>query len=213
MARRRIGSFPVASGKVVELAYATAEKRQALGRAVRRWGDALRSGANPVKLDAVELANLAFRRWCEGLSKRRIAGTLQDIKDHIQDNPHAEVSVLLLARASWLRHRSLVGLCHFRRTWANNLFIDFLAAHPSIAGERESPLGGLGTGMLHHIMVVAEEIHAGAIWGEATQNSVWFYRKIFERPEMGDLIYLAPPEYAAFRKKVEEKWRSGVKSA
>jgi hypothetical protein len=202
----RAASFPVRSGEKVEITFATPLHLTALHRTVQSWARYVRQETNPIKLDSAELAVLAVRRWREGLAKRRTAKNLQEIKDHIQDNPHAEVAVLILAQASWQQGSSLVGLCHFRRTWCNNLFIDFLAVHPSISGNRTSPLGGVGTGVLHYVTKVASEIDAGVIWGEATQNSVFFYRKVFERDSMNDLIYVEKSDYTAFRDRVENKW-------
>ena len=46
-----------------------------------------------------------------------------------------------------------------------------------------SPIAGLGSGLIHHICLVAEQIKTGAIWGESTQNSHEFYDGLVDRPK------------------------------
>ncbi len=194
-------NFSVAPGKTLKYVFATRRD----GKGLQSWKGAVRGKANPILLDAVELATLAFRRWREAKAKGRVANSIQEIKDFIQDNPHAEVSALVLAKAPWLRKRTLLGLCYFHRTWSNNLYIDLLTSHPLIARNLNSPVRGVGTALLYFVSCAAAEIGAKAIWGEATQNSAQFYRKVFGRSDIKDLFYLTDAEFAAFKKRIEEK--------
>lgn len=188
-------SFPIEKGRSLEFAFAKRRDE----RAFSKWLKSAPSASNPKVLDAMELGKLAFSRWKEALGKRRVADCVEDIKDYIDDSSEAEVSVLILVRARWLRGRNLVGLCLFRRTWCNNIYIDFLTKHPSLVVKRRKPLRGVGTALLYFITYVAAEIEAGAVWGEATQNSAKFYRKVFAKPEIKDLIFLTEEDYTAFK--------------
>jgi hypothetical protein len=146
-------------------------------------------------------------RWDEARARQRAASSIEEIQEFIQNNPHAEVAVMILAKAPWVRKKqlnTLVGLCTLRRTWANNIFIDFLSAHPRLTHNPRSPIRGVGTALMYAIATVGAAIGAKAIWGEATQNSAPFYAKLFGRLDMKDLLYLTDAEYTAFRTKVDE---------
>src|SRR5712692_5307085 len=160
-------TFPIETGRSLEFAFA--KRRE--DRAFRKWIRSAAAASNPKLQDAKELGTLAFRRWREAITKQRVADCVEDIKDFIDDSSEAEVSVLILVRAPWLRGRNLVGLCLFRRTWCNNIYIDFLTKHPSLVGKRKNPIRGVGTALLYFITCVAAEIEADTVWGEATQNS------------------------------------------
>ena len=137
--------------------------------------------------------------------KRRVADRLQDIKDLIQDNPYAEVAVLILVKVPWLRRNNLAGVLFFRRTWCNNIFLEYLVVHPLYARNPEGPVRGVGTAMLYFLSNIATEIDAGTIWGEATQNSAPFYRKMFGRKGIDDRIHLSRKTYKAFQVEMEAK--------
>ncbi|MCI0355933.1 MAG: GNAT family N-acetyltransferase [Acidobacteria bacterium] len=196
-------SFSIGGEKPLQYAYAT--KRDE--RAFRSWVKSAETSSNPNVLDALELTTQAFRRWREEKAKGNLAESIEDIKDFIQDNPHAEVGQLVLARATWLKNGTLVGLCHFHRTWSNNIFIDFLAMHPRLVRKRTMPARGVGSALLYYVACVAAEIDAGAIWGETTQNSAPFYRRAFNRQDLKDMIYLNREEYMAFKTRIEERLR------
>jgi hypothetical protein len=169
----------------------------------RRWLKSAKLGSNPNVIDSAELATLAFRRWREALAKKRVANCIQDVVDFIRDNPHSEVSVLVLIKAPWLRNKKPVGLCHVRRTWCNNIYIDFLTVHPAVLAIPRRKVPGVGTALLYFVSCLAKEINAETIWGEATQNSVEFYRKLFNKPSTKDLIFLERRDYAEFIDRVE----------
>lgn len=193
--------FHVGAGKALKFVFAT--RRDIKG--LQSWKDAVRGKTNPILLDAVELSAMAFRRWREARSKGYVASSVQEIKDFVQDNPHAEVAMLVLAKGPWLKKRNLLGLCYFRRTWSNNIYLDVLTSHPLLARNLNSPVRGVGTALLYFTCCVATEIGAKAVWGEATQNSAHFYRKVFGRNDINDLIYLDEATYKEFKKRIEEK--------
>jgi len=197
-----VTTFALPSGKTLQFSFAT--RRDDL--AFRRWAKSARSGSNPRVVDALELATLCFRRWREETTKDRVADSFEDIEDLIQDNPYAEVAVLVLAKAPWLRDGSLVGLCHCRRTWSNNIYIDFLTVHPRLV--RNKSVQGVGTALLYFVTCLAADMDAAVIWGEATQNSHQFYRKVFGLADIKDLIFLGKTEYTAFKNRIQEKQSS-----
>jgi hypothetical protein len=194
-----ITSFALPTGKNLEFVFAT--KRDDM--LFRRWAKSARRGSIPRVVDALELATLSFRRWREECVKGRIANSFDEIQEFIQDNPHAEVAVLILAKAPWLRSGSLVGLCHCRRTWCNNIYIDFLTVHPRLV--RSKSVRGVGTALLYVVTSLAAKLDAGVVWGEATQNSHKFYRRVFGIEDIRDLILLGKTEYMAFQSQVKEK--------
>lgn len=193
--------FPVAAGKPVKFVFATPRD----SKGTQSWKEAVRKRRNPILLDAVELSTMAFRRWREARSKGYVASSVQEIKDFVQNNPHAEVAMLVLAKGPWLKKRNLLGLCYFRRTWSNNIYLDVLTSHPLLARNLTSPVRGVGTALLYFVCCVAAEIGAKAIWGEATQNSACFYRKVFGRNDIDDRIYLDEAAYKEFKKRIEAK--------
>src|SRR5579872_4858778 len=115
-----VTTFKLPTGNQLQFSLAT--KRDDV--TFRRWARSVRHGSNPRVIDALELATLCFRRWREEKVKGRVANTVEEVQDFIEDNPRAEVAVLVLAKADWLPGGSLGGLCHFRRTWCNNIYID-----------------------------------------------------------------------------------------
>jgi N-acetylglutamate synthase-like GNAT family acetyltransferase len=151
---------------------------------------------HPKDLDSFEYTALALRRWKEARAKHRAVTHFSDIGEFVRDNPNAEVSALILATAPGLTTGSTVGLAYIRRTWCNNVCIEFLTRHPKYA--RACPVKGVGTSLMHYICKIAEKLGASEIWAESTQSSVEFYRKAFERPELTDLMRIGREEYCKF---------------
>ena len=191
-----IAGFDLGPSKSVKFKFATTRDIKSL----TSWRRVAQLSGNPMKLDAAEFAELAFRRWREGKGKKRAANSVEDIRDFVRDNLQAEVHILVLAKAPWLRIGTIVGVCHFRRTWANNIYVDYLSVHPFLIRNPSNPLPNLGSALLYFVSCVADEIQAGKIWGETTQNSVQFYEKIFGRGRQDDMLDLERDHYMAFKK-------------
>lgn len=197
------GTFQLPAGPLVFTAVGTKPyQSKAIRRALESWQKLVRSDPNPIARDAAELARLAYGKWAYYRSALEIGATLKDVVAKIRDNPNAEVAVLLLAKAPQLRDRRIrmriAGVCLFRRTWCNNVFIDFLARHPL------DPVKGAGTALLCYVARIASVIDADAIWGETTQNSAGYYAKAFGEPEIKDLLYVGREKYQAFWKRTEQ---------
>ena len=183
--------------------FVSATNRDCAG--IKRWKRFIKGTGDPIKRDSVELANLAIRRWREGRAKGMVANTMREIRNFIRDNPYCEVAVLVLMKAPWSKGMKIVGLCHFRRIWNGNIFIDYVAAHPLAAGGSGKSVRGVGLGLLYYVVCCAAEIGATAIWGETTQNSVEYYRKIFKKNDINDVLYIKREEFLEFKKNVEQR--------
>ena len=101
-------------------------------------------------------------------------GSIDELKRRIAADPDAEVALMAVIKADWFPGPGVLGVCHFRRTWCNNLFVDFLTTQPEVASRSGARVFGVGTWLLASVVQVAEEIQAAAIWGEATKSSASF---------------------------------------
>ncbi|HZE56225.1 MAG TPA: hypothetical protein VE031_00075 [Chthoniobacterales bacterium] len=165
---------------------------------IDHWEDVVSGDRNPIRLDAVLFARLAIKRYRAHHRFETYATNVDEIADFTRDNPQAEVANLVLLESDSPEFAPTIGVCHFRRTWCNNLVIDYLSVHPLLARPRDqTPIKGSGTALLYFVSTVAIMTGAALLWGEATQNSCTFYQKAFHLDETKDLIY-AP------RKNVEE---------
>jgi hypothetical protein len=126
----------------------------------------------------------------------------------LRENPAEEVSGMLLAGADWFEP-GLLGVCLFHRTWANNLFLDFLAAHPATMDLR-APIRGVGTGLLFTLCDISLQLKAPLIWGETTNGSVSYYRDVFGLPDLTDQLAVPAAAQSSFHELTRRKW-SAVK--
>jgi|ERR1039458_4040186 hypothetical protein len=55
-----------------------------------------------------------------------------DIADHIANDRRCEVACFVLLKCECFPDSEVIGICHFRRTWCNNIVLDYLAGHPFI---------------------------------------------------------------------------------
>ena len=174
--------------KVAECGFAT----EADAEVVAGWEKRFSRDIHPAARDAAEFAALASKRWHH---YRQQAGTVRGIDElrrSIAEDPKTEVAMMAVVRADWFPGASVLGVCHFRRTWCNNLFVDFLTAQPEIASRSGLPVSGVGTVLLTIVVEVAAEIQAPAIWGETTKGSAAFYTKTLDlRHETDQLRLLA----------------------
>src|SRR5580700_30307 len=100
---------------------------------VDEWRAALGRDRHPVRTDALEFAMLACKRYAIHSSVENYAQRVDDIGDHIRNNPYVEVASLVVMRCDWFPDSEIIGVAHFRRSWANNLIIDYISSHPFIA--------------------------------------------------------------------------------
>lgn len=161
---------------------------------------------NLAACDAAEYAKLAMQKWSVTRELGTAVGSIEELKREIRAEWHVEVTALLLLSAEWF-DSTLLAFCLFHRTWANNLYVDFLAVHPDTLSPH-SAVGGLGSSLLHQLCHVAEQLDANVLWGETSTASVGFYRKIFGRPAMSDRLCVGRTGMARFRRTMERKLKA-----
>lgn len=160
--------------------------------------------------DAVELARLAALRWEITCEFGTVASSLAEMATAIRHDPKADVTAMLFAEAKWFAP-SLLGVCLFHRTWAGNLFLDFLAAHPDTERSDE-PVSGVGIGLLYHVCEVAHHLEARLLWGETTGFSAPRYRRYFQLAEETDRLTVTSEQQETFRRSVRDRWEHGWQS-
>lgn len=154
--------------------------------------------------DAVEFARLATQKWSTTCELGTVARSVEEMAAAIRREPEIEVTAMLLASAKWFDD-SLLGFCLFHRTWANNLFVDFLAAHPA-STDPATPIKGIGAGLVHQVCTVAHALQTRVVWGETTTVSIGFYRTIFGAPGITDRLCAGRAAMERFRMGMLEKW-------
>lgn len=172
------------------------------------WRELLNGTQSQVRTDAVDFAELALSRFLTQSKKQAYAKSVEDIGFHVKHDPKCEVASFVLLTCDWFPDSRIIGLSHFHRTWNNNIFLDFLVAHPYIA---EPPpaypheVGGVGKALLYFVSCVAKRYECSRIFGEATQHSASFYGKQFFLDSLDDMIYAPRENFIEFIQKYESK--------
>jgi|SRR6478736_995054 len=176
---------------------------------VAQWKKALGDDQNPYRVDTVDFARLAVKRYEASRTSGIYANTLSDITDHVQTNPKVEVASFILLKCNWFPGSEVIGYCHFRRTWSNKIILDYLGAHPHIAkefGHSTHKVRGVGVAICYFAGQVLKQENCPAIWGEATPLSATYYQGLFELEKVEDLILAPNDKVTAFMQEVEQKW-------
>lgn len=176
---------------------------------VAEWQTAVGDDQSRKRLDAVEFARLAVRKYEANRESGVYANDLEDISDHVLNNPKEEVGAFVILKCDWYPGTRVVGFCHFRRSWSNNIILDYLAAHPHIAKEADNAthkVRGVGKAICYYIAQVLKQENCPAVWGETTPLSSKFYALAFEFENVEDLLYVKKEKILAFAEKVEKKW-------
>jgi len=157
---------------------------------LRRWSSPARLRANPHVSDALEYARLASKRWAYYHRHGETVTSLPDFHSAIQSHPRAEIAFMLIARASWQPDPKLLGLAYCRRSWCHRFVVDFVAVHQHVVGRLHERIRGIGTGLFHGLIQIADDLGIGMIWGEATANSASFYEKILGAEAVLDQFHI-----------------------
>lgn len=174
----------------------------------QEWRRLLGDDANPRRIDAVDFAEIAVHRFEAHSAIEPYAKTIDDIGDHIENNPRSEVACLVLLKCDWFPDSKVIGVSHFRRTWTNRIVLDYLAIHPFSARPPDQYpyiVQGIGSALLYFLCSIAKRYGCEAIWGEATQNSCGFYKKVFYLNSVEDLIFAPRENFLRFMDKMEEQ--------
>jgi hypothetical protein len=168
---------------------------------VGEWQKSLGADKNPIRVDAVDFARIAAHRFEAHSEMEYYAESVEDIADHIQGNPKCEVACCVLLTCDWFPPSNVIGLAHFRRTWSNNIVLDYLTTHPFIAkapNESAHVVKGAGLALLYFLSTVARKYACPLIWGEATPHSCGYYKKVFNLPSVEDLISIPRDNFMVF---------------
>ena len=98
-----------------------------------QWRHALGEDRNPIRRDALEFAQLAVDRFASHSPIQPYAQSIQNMSDLIKTDQEGEVAAFALLKCDWFPDSAVIGYAHFRRTWANNIILDYLGAHPFAA--------------------------------------------------------------------------------
>ena len=123
--------------------------------------------------DSLEYATLAGKRW-RYLSNQSLAATsLPGLRQLLSESPSAEIGLALGLRTV-NPPRRVLGFAFVRRTWANNVMLEFLAASPAAEGGFK----GVGRTLMQTLSIIALSLRCGALWGECTELSHGFYTSL-----------------------------------
>jgi hypothetical protein len=163
----------------VELSFAT--EAEVLG--VRTWRK------NSPATDAAEFAALAAKRWYYYRREGAVVASVDQLRDAIHRNNHAELAFLLVASAYWSKRYKFLAPAYCRRTWCHHLVLDFLAVRPGVFIEHR-PIRGLGSGILATLVALAGLLGVETIWGEATASSAPFYERVLRTRPIKDIFII-----------------------
>ena len=68
--------------------------------------------------------------------------------------------------------------------------VDFVAVHPRVIGALRERIKGVGTGIFHGLIQIADQLGIDTIWGEATLNSAPFYEKVLGIEKVEDHFFI-----------------------
>jgi len=193
-------------GKILDVNYDFASESDI--RLAKSWSVPEKYKNKPRIRDALEFSKLAINKLSYYQKHGCAATSAEDIKEYIQDNPRNEIAVCVVAKASWYKQSRILGICLFRRTWCNNLIIDYLTAHPLSSEKGNTKISGIGSGFLYFVANNAMEIRANRVWGEATQHSAGFYEKVLALKNVTDLILAKQKQVDTFKKFMDAKLKA-----
>lgn len=177
---------------------------------VKTWRQSLGRDQNPLRIEAVDLAEVAVHRFEAHHKIQPYARSIQDISDHVTQNPVCEVACLVILKCNWFPDSEIIGIAHFRRTWKNRIILDYLSTHPFVV---RPPTGhtpkvrGVGSALLYFLSTIARDYECDAIWGEATVHSHGFYENVLKLPSVEDLIYAPRDNFLRFIGLMDAAWK------
>ena len=175
------------------------------------WRDKLGADTDAIRRDALDLAQLAIDTFLAHSRVQQIyVGSVEEIAAQSKADEHCELAGFVLMKCDWFPDSEVIGICHFRRSWCNNIILDYLAAYPFAAKPPEgypNVIKGVGSALLWFISDVARRCGCGRIWGEATHSSRSYYQDMFELNAVEDLI-LAPPDNYTVCANWDLRWRA-----
>lgn len=144
---------------------------------VRAWREEA-SGGSFGGVDSAELIDAASRRAEFYLDRGRTVLSVDALAALRKADAKVDAMFVCLFFVPEFDSEVPSGFALFRRTWANNLYLEFLAASPAISG-RKVNLAGIGLAGLFETFNTALQLNAGEVWMETTELSAAYYRKVF----------------------------------
>jgi len=186
----------------LELAFATESEV----RRVRVWRQMIPA------TDAGEFAALAAKRWFYYTREGATVASLEQLRAAIRRNERAELAFLMVASAQWAKRYKFLALAYCRRTWCHHLALDFLSVRPGLTFANQS-ISGMGTGILASLAAIADSLGMETIWGEATDRSAPFYKKVLRLRSVQDLFIIRQQKMRRFRERYLAKLKRRLDEA
>jgi hypothetical protein len=151
------------------------------------WREHLSTSSTISQQDSVEYLESALSKWRFYEDRDRAVDSEKALIQSIKNDSTIDALGMLTIHASWANLKESLGFCQFRRTWSNNLTIDFLAVHPALLLPKP-PISGVGTALLYYVSTLARRIGAKRVWLETTDVSVNYYSYLFGTSKTSDLL-------------------------
>lgn len=132
--------------------------------------------------DTLEFARRATEHFRYYKQTLPVANSQAQLRRSMRLDKSAEISMFFVARAQWYEPSRILAFAQCRRTYCNNLVLEFLGTHPRLVGNFGPRVSGVGTGSLCALAEFAHSTGIRAIWGEATAISAGFYKAVLKVP-------------------------------
>ena len=143
--------------------------RESDWRLIRYWG--IISSTDPRSADAIEYSTLASERWRYFDGQNFIARSISEIVTRSQEEPDTDLGFGILLSGN---SRSAYGCCFARRTFCNNILLEYLSAAPYTS----DTITGVGTVLVQLLGLLGQQWGASELWGECTSLSNTFYSRL-----------------------------------
>ncbi len=167
---------------------------------IRSWANQFPTKANLKVADILEYGDHALAKWDYYSKAGRCPVDWNEVPMRIQMEPDCELGALFNLFCEATPEFAVLAFAFIRRTWANNLAIDFIATNPLLETEEPRRVKGVGTSLLFALCEVAYRLKAPFVWGEATVSSRKFYEERFG-VVVDDLFRINREQYVAVLKK------------
>lgn len=184
-------------------------------RRISKWPEFVSAGTigTGTAKESAEYAKDSVERWQQHLSRGRAARSPMEYSDLVKANAEDDVAVLLVIEADWWAPDDLLGFAYLRRTWADSLYMEFLAKHPLAAYKKVPDLNvtwvaeAMVVGIATLILKVVEAHRPAWSWWEATAGSERTYARLFAPTIPKDLVIVSSMELVNCRSRiVNEIW-------
>lgn len=165
-----------------------------------KWRRHLSHSSSVVQQDSVEFLESALSKWRLYEARGRAVASENALKQIIDTDSKIDALGVLTIEASGVSLDESLGICQFRRTWSNNITVDYLAVHPALLVP-SPPVSGVGTALLYYLATLAKRIDAQRVWLETTDSSVGYYSYLFGIPSESDLLNIST---YAFHQRLED---------